>query len=88
MSKVVNNPGSKTIFKSVAEHLSFIYPELDIDQITSQAIDAISVSPTQEVLPQHKNKWSEKDAWVITYGDTLNNNDEAPLRTLKRFSDT
>ena len=88
MSKVVNNPGSKTIFKSVTEHLSFIYPELDIDQITSQAIDAIGVSPTQEVLPQHKNKWSEKDAWVITYGDTLTNNDEAPLKTLKRFSDT
>lgn len=88
MSKTATNNVSKTIFKAVNDHIGLIYPELDRDEITAQAIEAMGLAPNHEVRPLHINKWSQKDAWVITYGDTLIQNDEAPLKTLKRFSDT
>ena len=35
----------------------------------------------------HKNVWSQADAWVITYGDSILSEGEKPLATLKRFTD-
>ena len=87
MSKTANQQLTKTIFKAINDHLSLIYPELDNDKITTQAIDAMGLRTDQYIAALHKNKWSEKDAWVITYGDTVVKKDEAPLQTLKRFSD-
>ena len=35
----------------------------------------------------HKNVWSQADAWMITYGDSILSEGEKPLATLKRFTD-
>jgi len=47
----------------------------------------MGLSQSESPCTLHKNKWSEKDAWVITYGDSIRKKDQEPLKTLKYFSD-
>ena len=42
-------------------------------------------STTQPV--PHKNVWDQRDAWIITYGDTVLKEGEKPLKTLKNCID-
>ena len=45
-------------------------------------LDSDSTQPLR-----HKNVWSQQDAWLITYGDTILAEHEKPLKTLGRFLD-
>ncbi len=38
-----------------------------------------------EQKPKEQDRWCEKDVILITYGDSLNATDEAPLKTLNKF---
>lgn len=80
-------PLVKPIVSAVEEHLSRLYPELDIHALATQTVSAMRLAPDQATQPLHQNKWSQRDAWVITYGDSIVHDDEAPLKTLKRFCD-
>jgi len=77
-----------TLQQVVSEHLSRIYPHLDFVSIAADAIKTMGLDKAQSVYPLHQNKWTQQDAWVITYGDSIQNNDEPPLKTLKYFADT
>ncbi len=79
---------AKPISDAVHEHLDRIYPQQDTSQLTADALEAMGLDATQPTQIPHQNKWSERDAWVISYGDSVVSDDEAPLQTLKRFSDT
>jgi glycosidase len=48
----------------------------------SAIVDAFSSGPSG----RHRDLFSEKDAILITYGDSLSQNTERPLQTLRRFS--
>ncbi len=79
---------STPLLSAVTDHLSRIYPELDYQQIARDSVAAMGLvdeAPTSEL---YRNKWSQADAWVITYGDSVLIDGEAPLKTLKRFADT
>jgi sucrose phosphorylase len=41
--------------------------------------------PRKSPPPAHRNLWDETDVAVITYGDSLLNGEEAPLKTLHGF---
>ncbi|MBX2849992.1 MAG: alpha-glucosidase C-terminal domain-containing protein [Acidiferrobacterales bacterium] len=77
-----------TILEVVTDHLSRIYPALDYQDIALQAIQTMGLKAEQEPCPLHINKWSENDVWCITYGDTIQQEDEAPLKTLDGFAKT
>lgn len=69
----------------VQQHLSVIYPDLDVVSWAHRLIDAIRLPPTLSLPQPFSNSWDESDAVVITYGNTVLNEGEAPLQTLRRF---
>ena len=75
------------LLDTVTDHLSRIYPDHDIKKIAKQAIDTMELNKSEPPCTLHKNKWSEKDAWVITYGDSIRKKNQEPLKTLKYFTD-
>jgi len=78
---------NNTLLDTVTDHLSRIYPDQDIQKLAEQAIETMGLSESESPSTLYKNKWSEKDAWVITYGDSIKKKGEAPLKTLKGFAD-
>lgn len=77
----------QVIISTVVDHLSRIYPELDYIAISERAVQAMGLGGNAPTTPLHQNKWSQKDAWVISYGDSVLADDEVPLQTLKKFAD-
>lgn len=68
----------------VCEHLQRIYPDEDLTNLAAQLLDVMSLAEEQPGDP-HCNHWDERDAVVITYGDTFIGGDEHPLATLREF---
>lgn len=77
----------KSLITVVEEHLSCIYPALDTQALARQTINTMGLSETNSTQVLYQNKWSEQDIWMITYGDSVRQDGEVPLQTLKRFSD-
>lgn len=77
----------RDLLSCVTDHLQRIYPEQDCTELAHKALNAMRVSPVAQPCELHQNKWSEQDAWVITYGDSIVSDQESPLKTLKKFSD-
>ena len=71
----------------VSEHLSIIYPNLDT---TSLAVDFISEMGMGRLIQKptpHRNHWDQGDVILITYGNTIKNDNELPLVSLSKFLD-
>lgn len=83
----MHDPLVRPLINVVEEHLSRIYPEHDVKALTKQTLSAINLTEVDYSTPLHQNKWSESDVWMIAYGDSVMQADEAPLQTLKRFTD-
>lgn len=75
----------------VLQHLQVIYdevPGLRVNQaLVSTLLEAMRLGPEVSTPEPHRNHWSERDALLITYGDSLLARGEKPLHTLKRFLD-
>ncbi len=75
----------------LCDHLAVIYRDIPLeDSAESIAVDLIQIMRLESVTQppeQYQNHWSEKDAVVITYGDTFLKNAEKPLHTLLGFLD-
>ena len=73
----------------VRHHLSAIYHDdpPDLEQLTEQLLAIMRLEEPAVEPAQHVNHWDQRDAIVITYGDTLQCDHELPLVTLKRFLD-
>ena len=63
--------------------LAISYPELAQQLLYEMRIDDSFVEP----IP-YANHWSEKDTILITYGDSIIEDDKKPLQTLQSFMDT
>lgn len=66
------------------QRLEFIYKNSD----TAEKYSAVLSKMVEEAViqPESKNeKWNEKDAILITYGDSIKTEDEKPVHTLHRF---
>lgn len=75
----------------LADHLQRIYqqvqPNLDIQHWCQQLTRAMNIEHARDIDP-YANRWSQSDAIVISYGDTLLAPNEKPLACLKHFLDT
>ena len=84
-------PASKQLLERVEHHISAIYHEnplgADLEGLAQALIELIGAKPEETGAFQQINHWSQRDAIVITYGDSLQNNNEKPLVTLRRFLD-
>ena len=75
------------ILSTVTDHLSRVYPGLDYNSISKQVVEAMGLCDSAPTTALHQNKWSQADAWIITYGDSILADGEVPLQTLKKFAD-
>lgn len=72
------------------DHLQVIYQDIEhVDKtaLSQSLIEEMRLDQTIFEPLQHQNHWSEKDTILITYGDSLLNENEKPLHTLARFLD-
>ncbi|MFT7294980.1 MAG: sucrose phosphorylase, partial [Pseudohongiellaceae bacterium] len=80
----LDNP-QRELEHRVREHLAFIYPSLEDDSYLSQLIAEMSLGRNLQIPEPHQNNWDETDNILITYGNSIMNNDELPLHTLHNF---
>jgi sucrose phosphorylase len=73
--------------RRLEEHLDFFYPSQNNAALAIRLRDTMGLSAQVETLTPHRNLWSEKDSVLITYGNSITNDEEKPLKTLKRFAD-
>lgn len=77
--------------QTVSYHLQAIYhevaPDLSIDGLRDEIISLMRLEQEFHDTVPHKNNWDQHDMVLITYGNSVQQQDEAPLKTLHRFLD-
>lgn len=90
VDSVVDSPLQR-LRERLLQHLQVIYegvPAVRPDAaLVEQLLAAMGLEEAGEPPRPHSNHWSERDALLITYGDSLHAPGEKPLHTLKRFLD-
>lgn len=77
----------------VIHHLEFIYQDVDLtteyDELADRLLDAMGLDDTscQRPVP-HANQWDQEDVIMITYGDSVIEEHQPPLKTLNKFLHT
>lgn len=74
-----------TFIQKIEARLRFIYHENYSEQILNHLLHSLASHAKKE---SSDKKWDEKDTVLITYGDSIKTNDEAPLQTLHSFLKT
>lgn len=73
----------------VQHHLEAIYHSTPIDisceQLSNELLAVMQLGDDVEEPRQHVNHWDQADTVMITYGDSLQQEDELPLVTLRHF---
>ena len=77
--------------EKLIQQLAYIYKDVSLtdsfSEIAQALIDIMRLSTTTQAPEPFKNHWSEKDVILITYGDSVINDTQPPLKTLKTFLD-
>jgi sucrose phosphorylase len=69
----------------LSAHLEVLYPSLDKVPLLDAMIAVMDLDHRCFMPEAHKNLWTESDALVITYGDSIMRDGEWPLHTLHDF---
>ena len=81
-----------TLKQKLIQQLTFIYKDINLEQSMDDiALDLLNIMRLTEQVENttpYTNHWSEKDIILITYGDSVISDNEAPLITLKWFIDS
>lgn len=81
----------KRLREGLAHLLQSIYPDHDNDALVDAALGAFwpdDEGPRPRGLPPGNTLWSEKDSYIITYGNSFVNGEHKPLDLLYDFLDT
>ncbi len=69
----------------IEAHLAYLYPEADTPRLADQIIEIMDFENHYHEASQLQNHWDQNDIAVITYGNTVKNSGEVPLKTLSNF---
>ncbi len=75
------------IRERIESHLSVIYPQHDVAAVAGKCITAMGFRGSYRTPEQYSNHWDQADVMVISYGDSILEDAEKPLRTLHKFLD-
>jgi sucrose phosphorylase len=71
----------------LVEHLTMLYVDQDLLFLAEQLIAAMDLQADSCAPQRHRNLWDQSDTLLITYGNSIVKEGEAPLKTLKNFID-
>ncbi len=75
----------------VEHHLAVIYNDVELplsyQALAQDLLSTIGLSENQDIPPplRHHNNWTQQDAVLITYGDSIEEAGVKPLKTLHKF---
>ena len=75
------------LYSRVSGHLSIIYPDKDTARLTAAFIAEMGMGRLIQKPTPHRNHWDQGDVILITYGNTIKNDNELPLVSLSKFLD-
>ena len=70
----------------LSHHLQFIYPDKDVAPLVAEVSRIMRFDMYIARPEPHHNPWTQQDAIVITYSDSIKTPNEPPLRTLRDFT--
>ena len=86
-----NDENLKLLRETTHYHLKNIYHELldqqTTEQITEDIIQLMRLDEHYYEVEHSRNNWDQRDTILITYGDSIQRQGEAPLNTLHKFLD-
>ncbi|OEF23231.1 alpha-amylase [Vibrio rumoiensis 1S-45] len=92
MLKVQAANAHTLLAEKIQHHLAVIYESIELPQTIESLTDELfaimrldDANVSEGTLKNSPELWSEKDTILITYGDSLHNDDEPPLSTLHQF---
>ena len=84
-----SNEQLKQVYETVLYHLETIYqtesPAQPLPALADEIIQIMRLDKEFQAPTPYQNNWDEKDVVLITYGNSVQLADEAPLKTLHRF---
>jgi sucrose phosphorylase len=78
---------NNSLLQRIELHLKMLYPCNVSTSLANKLMSAMGLEPHQSAPQAHRNLWDETDTVLITYGNSVVNDQEKPLKTLKRFVD-
>lgn len=69
----------------VIEHLNSIYQDTNNPSLADKILLAMRLDSFIAEPEPHHNPWTQQDSLVITYSDSINHENEPPLKTLRNF---
>ncbi len=72
---------------TLSDQLRFIYGEESATRLCQQVIELMGFDENTSAPRPFTNHWNEQDVWLITYGDSIQSEEQAPLHVLKAFLD-
>ncbi|MCC9623128.1 sugar phosphorylase [Thalassospira sp. MA62] len=88
MDRVVGTSGRIAFASAMRNLLADVYPEYDHAELVRRVFDVLELPIDGEgPEPQEENlrKWSQRDAFLITYGDSINQDGKKGLESLGAF---
>ena len=86
-----DNADLKPVYNSVLYHLETIYkdvsPNQSLPDLATEILQLMRLDKEYQSVEPYQNNWSEQDVVVITYGNSIKQDNEAPLNTLHHFLD-
>lgn len=84
-----NDEQLQQLKQTVLHHLTAIYadtsPELSLPALCDDIINIMRLNQDYKESVSHRNNWDQNDVILITYGNSIKKEGEAPLKTLHRF---
>ena len=71
----------------IQQHLEFIYQGIDHSELTQKLIEVMDLENKKDPHLEHQSLWDEKDTYLITYGDSIQEGGKTPLQSLNEFYD-
>lgn len=69
---------------ALLQHVGFLYPEADSEALVAEMLAIFQGFASSVPLPQ-RELWSQQDCLLITYGDSIVDDNRVPLDTLQQF---
>lgn len=73
---------SQLFLELIADHLEYLYPNVDCEALAEQCINAIGTDKNTDLTKLDPKRWTEADVILLAYGDSFLDGNRAPLKVL------